>query len=233
MMKKLQVLLAAFLVVTASCNPVYKYINSEDVLKWEQKIAEIDSLNAMEIADTTTLLVTGSSSVRLWDSIHSDLSPFHVMQRGYGGAKMTDFCFYADRIIQPQTHKAILVFVANDIAGRDGDRSPKEVFQLFKTLVKQIRERNPDTPVFWIETTPTPRRWHAIDQIREANGMIRNYCEKHQDLHFIGTYPSFVNTEGEPDPGFFRKDSLHLNRTGYVLWADIIMKNLEKSGINP
>jgi len=233
MKKNLQVLMAVLVVFTASCNPVYEYINSEEVLKWEEKIAVLDSLNAIEIADPSTLLVTGSSSVRLWDSIHSDLMPFKVMQRGYGGAKMSDFCYYADRIIQPQTYKAILIFVGNDIAGRDRDRTPEEVLQFFKVAVKQIRKRNPDTPVFWIETTPTLRRWHAIDQIREANRMIRKFCENHQDLHFIGTYQSFINTEGEPAPGFFRKDSLHLNRSGYVLWADIIMNNLEESGINP
>ena len=32
------------------------------------------------------------------DYIHSDLSPYRVMQRGYGGAKLSDFKHHADRI---------------------------------------------------------------------------------------------------------------------------------------
>lgn len=231
--KSFFVVLAALLVLITSCSPVIKYINSDDVLHWEAQMQVFDSLNAVEPADANTLLVTGSSSVRLWDSIHSDLAPYRVMQRGYGGAKLSDFNHYAERIIKPQQFKAILIFVANDIAGGDNDRTPREVFQLYKTLVKKIRERNPDTPLFWIEVTPTPSRWHAIEQITEASDMIRKYCDRNEDLFFIETYDVYVNQDGLPDPDHFRKDMLHLNRGGYKLWAQRILFTLDKEGIKP
>jgi lysophospholipase L1-like esterase len=217
----------------ASCHPVSRYIDSADVLSWEPEIRLIDSLNAVEEADANTLLVTGSSSVRLWDSIHVDMAPYVVMQRGYGGAKLSDFNHYAQRIIKPQRFKAILVFIANDISGGAEDRSPEEVLKLFKFLVKQIRERNPDTPVCWIETTPTPSRWHAIEQIRQANKLIREYCEKNGDLYFIETYDVYTDPAGRPDSTLFRDDMLHLNREGYLLWAGRIKKSLGEAGITP
>jgi hypothetical protein len=222
-----------FLVLFASCNPITKLIDSDDVLHWEQDMQVFDSLNAAEDSDEKTLLVTGSSSIRLWDQIHEDLAPFEVMQRGYGGAKLTDFNYYTDRIIKPQQFKAILIFVANDIAGGDQDKSPKEVFQLYKALVKQIRERNPNTPIFWIEVTPTPSRWNAIGEIREAGDLIKNYCKKSEDLFFIDTYDQFMTSGGEPDPNLFRSDMLHLNPGGYELWTEIILGALEEKGIKP
>lgn len=225
--------IAAMLLFAASCNPVLRYIHSEEVLSWEEDIHRFDSLNAIEDASENTLLVTGSSSVRLWDSIHSDLAPYLVMQRGYGGAKLTDYNHYASRIIKPQQFKAILVFVANDISGNGNDRTPREVLLLFKTLVKQIRENNPDTPLFWIETTPTPSRWQVIDQIREANGLIRDYCEKNEDLHFIPTSEAYLNPEGLPDSTLFRNDMLHLNREGYLRWAGKIKHALEEESVLP
>ena len=228
-----QATLAVLLVLVVSCYPVSKYINSADVLHWENDILVFDSLNAVEYSNVNTLLVTGSSSIRLWDSIHTDLAPFNVMQRGYGGAKLNDFNYYAERIIKPQRFKAILIFVANDIAGGDHDRTPKEVFRLYKSLAHQIRERNPDTPVFWIEVTPTPSRWHAIEQIRDASALVRKYCDRKQGLYFIDTYDAFINPEGLPDPGFFREDMLHLNRDGYELWATIILQSLREKGIHP
>jgi len=221
------------LVLFASCSPVAKYINSSEVLNWEADIHVFDSLNAAEYSDETTLLVTGSSSVRLWDSIHTDLIPFKVMQRGYGGAKLTDFNHYAGRIIKPHPFKAILIFVANDITGGDFDRTPREVLQLYKTLVGGIQERNPGTPVFWIEVTPTPSRWDAIRKIRKSGDLIRTHCEKYQDLYFIDTYDVFINQQAEPDPGFFREDMLHLNRKGYLLWSETILKALNQAGITP
>ena len=214
-----------------SCVSVSGYINSEDVLKWEADISVFDSLNSVEYSDENTLLVTGSSSIRLWDSIHSDLAPFDVMQRGYGGAKLTDFNYYADRIIKPHTYRAIVIFIANDISGGANDRSPAEVFKLFKLLVRQIRERNPDTPVFWIEVTPTPKRWSVVDRIREAGEMISMYCENEPDLFFIPTADIFINQDGFPDPVYFKKDMLHLNREGYILWAERIKETLISEGI--
>jgi lysophospholipase L1-like esterase len=205
----------------------------EEILKWENDIAAFDSLNRVESADAGTLLVTGSSCVRMWDSIHSDLAPYQVMQRGYGGAKLTDYNYYADRIIKAQQFKAIVVFVANDIHGGEGDRSPQEMYQSFKALVKQIRQQNPETPVCWIETTPTPSRWHVNEQVREANDLIRAYCGRNDDLFFIATFDQYITPEGLPDSTFFREDMLHMNRLGYLHWAEIIKASLEDAGINP
>jgi lysophospholipase L1-like esterase len=178
------------------------------------------------------LLVTGSSSVRLWDSIHTDLAPYQVMQRGYGGAKLTDYNYYAERIIKAQQFKAIVVFVANDIYGGEGDRSPRQMHQSFKAIVKLIRKRNPDTPVCWIETTPTPSRWHVNEQAREANDLIRAFCKRNDDLYFIATFDQYITSEGLPDSTFFRNDMLHMNRLGYMQWAEIIKSSLEVAGIN-
>lgn len=221
------------LLIGIGCTSVNKYIQADEVLNWENDIRVFDSLNAVEPITPETLLVTGSSSVRLWNTIHEDLEPYLVMQRGYGGAKLTDFNYYAGRIIQPGTMKAIIVFVANDISGGEDDRTPREVFELFKKLVEQLRERNPGTPVFWIQTTPTPSRWHAIDQINKANGLIRNYCEKNEDLHFIETYDAYMDQKGIPDSTLFRDDMLHLNRHGYEIWTELIKLNLKESGIDP
>ncbi len=231
--KSLFISLAVVLALFAACHPVSKYIQSEAVLDWEGDIQKFDSLNALEFSDANTLLVTGSSSVRIWDSIHADLAPYQVMQRGYGGARLSDFNYYAPRIIKPQQFKAILVFVANDISGGDDDRTPREVLQFFKALVKQIRERNQNTPVCWIEITPTPRRWHVYDQINEANTLIRKYCEKNEDLHFIETSYAYMTPEGVPDSSYFREDMLHLNREGYENWTERIRASLLEEGIDP
>jgi lysophospholipase L1-like esterase len=205
----------------------------EEILKWENEIAVIDSLNLVEGSDAGTLLVTGSSSVRMWDSIQTDLAPFRVMQRGYGGARLTDFNYYVERIIKPQQFKAIVVFVANDISGDESDISPQELMKLFRSLVKIIRKRNPDTPVCWVEITPTPSRWPVYQQVREADSLIANYCKRKNDLHFISTYDNYISPEGIPDSTLFRDDMLHLNRDGYIRWAGIIKASLEEAGIEP
>ena len=205
----------------------------EDILQWEGEIALFDSLNLVEDVHAGTLLVTGSSSVRLWDSIHSDLAPYQVIQRGYGGAKLTDFNYYAERILMPGPYGAIVIFVANDISGVESDKSPREVRDLFRELVKKLRKSNPGTPIFWVETTPTPSRWQVSPQARQANELIASYCDKNEDLHFIATFDHYLNPLGIPDSAFFRQDMLHLNRKGYRQWSEIIKSALMEAGIEP
>ena len=84
-------ILPVLLFIFASHQSIAQAPVPDDILKWENDIAVFDSLNRVESANTGTLLVTGSSSIRLWDSIHQDLAPYRVMQRGYGGAKLTDY----------------------------------------------------------------------------------------------------------------------------------------------
>jgi len=225
--------LLGLLLIFTSYHSLAQKNPGEEILQWENEIAVFDSLNLLEPSDENTLLVTGSSSVRLWESIHTDLEPYQVMQRGYGGAKLTDYNYYAERIIKAHSFKAIVVFVANDIAGVESDFTPKEVKKLFQKLVKQVRRRNPDTPVCWVEITPTPKRWHVYQSIREANDLIRQYCDYNSDLYFISTYDYFVTSEGLPNQAYFREDGLHMNSDGYQLWARIIKSCLKEFGINP
>jgi len=208
-------------------------MESDSVLRWEKDIQRFDSLNLAEESGPETLLVTGSSSVRLWDSIHSDLAPFQVMQRGFGGATMADFNHYSDRIIKPHPFKAILVFVANDITGGENDRTPRELLNLYKILAGSVEERNPGTPLFWIETTPTPSRWDAWPEVSRANRMIEKYCSGNTGLYYIGTADAFLNEAGLPDSTLFRNDMLHLNRKGYRLWSEILLDALDRAGIQP
>jgi len=69
--------------------------------------------------------------------------------------------------------------------------------------------------------------------ILQASDHIEGYCEKHDDLHFISTFDQFTTPEGLPDSTLFIEDMLHLNRTGYLLWAGIIKSSLEEAGIKP
>ena len=225
--------LIALLLIFTTYHSIAQPVPGKEILKWERDIAVFDSLNRVEPADANTLLVTGSSSIRVWNSIHQDLAPYQVMQRGYGGAKLRDYNYYADRIIKPQQFKAIVVFVANDIAGVEADLSPKEVYRLFKDLAKKVRKRNPATPLCWIEVTPTPKRWHVSQQIRETSELIEAYCDKNEDLHFISTFDQYTTPEGLPDSTLFREDMLHLNWDGYQMWSGIIKTSLEEAGISP
>ena len=160
------------------------------------------------------------------------MKPYDVIQRGYGGARLSDFAVYAEEIFTPLPGRALVLFIANDITGSDKDKSPEEVNKLFLNVVKTFRKSHPGAPVFWIQVTPTSSRWKVWPEIREANELIRQTCERGNNLYFIRTDYAFLNEQGLPKDELFVADKLHLNTDGYRLWTGIIKNELDKALIN-
>ena len=154
------------------------------------------------------------------------MAPYPVIQRGFGGSRLSDVAVYGDRIVKPHPCRAIVLFVANDITGSEQDKSPEEVAALFKNVLKTIRKSHPDTPVFWIEVTPTSSRWKVWPEIQKSTLLIRKVCDNHKNTYSIRTDFAFLNEDGKPRDELFVTDKLHLNAQGYSVWTNIIRNEL-------
>lgn len=225
-MRKLYFLLIPILIL--ACSPVNKYRTLQEVTSWENDIKVFEQLDKTRSYPDNAILFAGSSSIRLWSTLEKDMAPYPVIQRGFGGSKLSDFAVYADRIVAPHPCSAIVLFIANDITGGEKDKSPQEVAALFKASLKIIRKSHPLTPVFWISVTPTPARWKAWPSIKEASELIREICEKQKNTYFINTDFAFLGEDGLPKKEYFRSDMLHLNPEGYKVWNDIIKNEMKK-----
>jgi len=220
------VLIVTFLII--SCSPIRKYASLPEVTAWEETIQSFEQLDDSVTYPEDAIMFAGSSSIRLWSSLEKDMAPYPVIQRGYGGAKLSDFVVYANRIFCPHPCKAIVIFVANDISGSDNDKSPREVAGLFRILLRIIRKTHPETPVFWIAVTPTASRWKVWPEINKASSLIKDICDNQYDTYFIRTDNAFLNETGQPIDELFISDRLHLTQKGYAVWTEIIKKELSK-----
>ena len=225
-MRRYLIILLSFAAIC--CSPVRKYQNLPEVQAWDKEIQNFEQLDSSEIYPDNAVLFAGSSSIKLWSTLEKDMTPYPVIQRGYGGAKLSDFAVYAGRIFDPHPCKAIVIFIANDISGSSGDKSPKEVSVLFRNVLRTIRKTHPVTPVFWIAITPTMSRWNVWPQIKKANYLIEEICNNQRNTYFIRTDYAFLNEKGQPAEELFRSDKLHLNEKGYAIWTEIIKNELGK-----
>ena len=204
------------------------------ISRWEKDIARLESIQQNETT-RSGIVFYGSSSIRLWDQIERDMRPWPVIQRGYGGAKLTDVLFYAPRILgphlgenNPDRCRAVVLFVANDISGdRDADKTPKQVGDTFRKLLDWIRRQDASVPVFWIEVTPTDSRWHVWSEIKQASRQISAATKKCRYTYFIPTAGAFLGDDGNPKSNLFVDDQLHLNSDGYQLWSALIKAQLD------
>ena len=230
-MKKIfifRIILLLLFISIASCSPLSKYIDDPENAKWKNEIQEFKELDSTETYDNDAILFAGSSSIRLWNTIGKDMFPFKIIKRGYGGAKLNDFAYYAKEIIYPHNFKALVLFIANDISGSEKDKNPEDVAALFSYTIDLVRDRYYDEPIFWIQITPTLNRWDVWEKTNEVNNLIKKICENSNNLYFIETESLFLTNEGLPNTDLFIEDQLHLNKEGYHIWSKKIKSELIK-----
>jgi hypothetical protein len=195
--------------------------------RWEGEIAKLEAKDQIEKHPHDSILFVGSSSIRRWETIAADMTPYHPIQRGYGGAKWSDVAIFAERLIGPHKFRAVVFFVGNDISGRDADKSPEEVANLFAYVLGKVREHHQQAAVFYVAVTPTASRFSVWPEIKAANSAVRALCQREENTYFIGTESIFLDAAGKPRPELFVEDALHLNREGYVRWAAAIKSHLD------
>lgn len=190
----------------------------------EPRFAE--EIQAFEQADKKSfppaggILFTGSSSIRLWKTLGDDFHSLPVINRGFGGAVISEVIYYADRIILPYKPRLIVLYIGgNDIA--EG-RAPEEVFENFILLTTLIHEKLPQTRLAYVSINPSIARWSMDDSIRQTNQLIREYVGDQDWMVYIDSYSKMLSPEGKPRPELLSPDNLHLGPEGYKLWKSII-----------
>jgi hypothetical protein len=108
-------------ILLLSCSPLKIWKDIPEVKAWEPEIQKFEKLDKTVQYPDDAILFAGSSSIRRWETLTEDMAPYNVIQRGYGGAKLSDFAVYASRIFSHHPCSALVLFIANDITGNAND----------------------------------------------------------------------------------------------------------------
>ncbi len=186
----------------------------------EQFAAEIAAFSAADEShiDPCAIAFVGSSSIRLWRALDTDMAPFTVVNRGFGGATIADVNYYFDALLGDGTPRAIFFYAGeNDIA--DG-QAPADVVASFRRFLDLKSEALGATPVFFISLKPSRQRFGQIGAQREVNHAIHRLARSRDDLRFVDV-ASAMMAHGEPRD-IFIEDGLHMNADGYAIWTRIL-----------
>jgi len=198
----------------------------EKSLKWQSDVDKLSANNATQGSPEHTLLL-GSSSFRLWETFEQDLAPLKVVKRAYGGARYRDLAIYTPELIHGLKFSKAVVFIANDITGKDDDSDPQTVSKLARLVIAQLRHEQPKVQIYLLPVTPTPVRYKYWPRIQVTNSMLRKIAESTPGVYYIPTAYAFLDRDGHPRAELFKSDRLHLNDDGYHVWSKIILGALE------
>ena len=207
-------------------NDLAKY--AADAAKWDTDVDKLAANNATDGGEEV-ILCLGSSSFRLWDTIAEDMSPYKVVRRAYGGAKYCDLAIQTPKLVEGLRFRAAMIFIGNDITGKEKDKTPEEIVRLAKIVMNTVRKQRPEAPIFLIAVTPSPSRFEHWPKISKANQSLEKLAMSEKGTFFVSTQSKYLNEQGEPMSELFVKDMLHQNKTGYAIWSSILKDSLNKN----
>jgi len=194
--------------------------------RWESDIEAFEDTDKTNPPPQNAILFIGSSSIRMWTDIQNAFSGHEVFRRGFGGSELSDSVAFAGRIVIPYKPKMVLLYAGdNDIAN---GKSPERVLSDFKDFVQKVHAALPQTRIGYIAIKPSLARRKLMNEMKTANGLIKDYIEQSDELLFIDVFTPMLNQDGGPKPDLFIQDGLHLNEKGYALWTSIIGPVLDK-----
>ena len=191
---------------------------------WARDMERFAAQDAAAPPPARPVVFTGSSSIRMWETLADDFPGQPVLNRGFGGSQVRDAVWYADQVaIRYRPRKILLYAGDNDL--NDG-RTPEQVLADFRAFVARVRRDLPGVPIAYISIKPSPSRAHLLSSMRAANAHVRAEAGRTANLEFIDVFTPMLGADGQPRPELFLDDRLHMNRAGYELWRGIIAPSL-------
>ena len=186
---------------------------------WETDMQRFAAEDAQSPPPRGGVVFTGSSSIRLWDTLAQDFPGVPVINRGFGGSELRDSTWYADRTIVPYAPRQVVIYAGdNDI---NAGRTPQQLRADFIAFVERVRRDLPKTKIAYISTKPSPSRAHLLPVQREANALVQAEA-KRLGVDYIDIFTPMLDTKGQPDEALFIDDRLHMNAAGYDIWQRMI-----------
>jgi lysophospholipase L1-like esterase len=192
-------------------------------------IAAFAAADARHPPPDTPIVFVGSSSIRLWDTLQTDMTPLPVLNRGFGGSQLSQVVYYLDQTVIRYRPRAVVLYAGdNDLDGRfHTGKSPDDVANEFKTFVRRVEAALPDTRIYYLSMKPTRQRWVDWPIERAGNTLIAQICAGDPRLSYIDVTTPML-AAGAPPPSALFTDGMHPSRKGYALWTAVIKPRLQK-----
>ena len=207
---------SAFLMLTFAL-----FFAQEKPMFW-QDIQNFKKLNLENPPAENAILLVGSSSFTKWTDVANYFPDKTIINRGFGGSRLTDLNDYAEDLLNPYQPKQIIIYCGeNDFA--DNDKLKADVVvERFKTFYKKIRAKFPKIEVDYISIKYSPSREKLWPQMKEANKKISDFMKKQPNAAFIDITKVMQDENGNVRKDLFVEDMLHMTPEGYRLWTSVM-----------
>lgn len=170
-----------------------------------------------------TLVLTGSSSIRLWPDVARAFPQFDVINAGFGGSCYADLWALRDTLLFAFEPDVVIVYEGdNDLS----DGLPQsEILHSANALFSDMAQRLPDTKIVVLAPKPSLARRHLAEDCRQLSAALRTVALQHE-FAFVDFWDAMHSADGTLDARLFVSDGLHLNQKGYDTWVATLRREL-------
>jgi lysophospholipase L1-like esterase len=213
-MKKI---LAALLLLTFT----FIFSQEKKSMFW-QDIQNFKTLDQETPPPSNSILLVGSSSFTKWQDVSNYFPGKTIINRGFGGSRLTDLNFYSEDLLSPYQPKQIIVYCGENDFADDAELKSDVVVDRFKTFYTKIRAKFTNIQVDFISIKYSPSREKLWPQMKQANKKIAKFMKKEKNADFIDITKIMNDANGNVRNDLFVQDMLHMTPEGYQLWTKVM-----------
>ena len=186
----------------------------------QREVKKLIEQRAKDPPPNNSILFIGSSILRLWTTLESDMYPLPVFNQSFGGSRTWEVLQHTDKLVLPYQPKIIVYYCgSNDINVGCDAASIHHQFQLF---AERITTYLPTTHIFYLSIIRAPQKGDRLYIVDDVNTAIEQYCQQTANLKFIDLNPAVTDDLGQPRWELYQGDRLHFKPEAYREFNKIV-----------
>ena len=190
--------------------------------------AEVAKFAVQPVQPPGGVLLVGSSIFKRWTNVVSDLAPFPVTNRAFGGSQTSHQLMFFDQVVSPCHPKLIVWYCgSNDVKGK---KEPQSILQRTEEWLDKVMKYDSSIQVLLVSIHRCPQK-HRDAQIDVVDAVNRGYEEiarTKEGVFYVDVNPALQSLTGESRAELYVKDGLHLNVEGYHQMTTLLKPAIEK-----
>lgn len=200
-------------------------LHAADTDRWEKDIAAFEAADKSASPPEGAVLFVGASHIRMWKTLAQDFPDCKIINRGFGGCKLSDVVHFANRIVIPYKPRLVVIRAGgNDV---NAGATPEQVLANFKLLVEKVQAKLPQTRIAFLSFSPSPARWAQFDKQKKADSLIKDHIAMSKTLSYINVWDVMLDAAGQPKLELYAADKQHNSDAGYKAWIPLIQPFLK------
>lgn len=194
--------------------------------RWEKDIRAFEASDRTNPPPLPAVVFFGSSNIRLWQDLPAAFPGHKVLNRGFGGAEMSDLVEFAARVVIPYHPRVVVIYAGdNDLAA---GKTPDRVAADFKAFVQKVHAALPDTVIGCLAVKPSPSRVRLLAQVKATDALLESACRASAKTIYLDDFTPMLSAQNAPRPELFGQDGLHLNPAGRAIWISLLQPLLDR-----